>query len=127
MKYDLKKIMKRAWEIKEKYDQKTKNQLWNHNDFRELKAEETALFSECLKAAWKEAKRASELEKELKIKREQSERLAKKETQLSLQECEDVSVAWNIWHGTKVSRAYFKVAGWSNYANSKRYNYVELA
>ena len=78
MKYDLKKIMRRAWKIKEKYDQKSKNQLWNHNDFRELKAEETALFSECLKAAWKEAKRASELEKELKIKKEQSERLAKK-------------------------------------------------
>lgn len=127
MKYNLKKIMKRAWEIKELVDQKTKNSLLNRNIFRELKKEEKALFSECLKEAWKEAKRASELEKELKIKKEQSERLAKKETQLSLQECEDVSVAWNIWHGTKVSRAYFKVASWSNYANSKRYNYVELA
>lgn len=126
MKYDLKKIMKRAWEIKEKYDQKSKNQLWNHNDFRELKAEEAALFSECLKAAWKEAKRASKLEKELKIKKEQSERLAKKETELSMKEYRDLSVSWNIWNGTRVSRAYFRVSSWSNYANSKRYNYVEL-
>ena len=70
--------MKRAWEIKELVDQKTKNSLLNRNIFRELKKEEKALFSECLKEAWKEAKRASELEKELKIKKEQSERLAKK-------------------------------------------------
>ena len=68
MKYDLRKIMKRAWEIKELVDQKTKNSLLNRNIFRELKKEEKALFSECLKEAWKEAKRASELEKELKIK-----------------------------------------------------------
>lgn len=126
MKYDLRKIMKRAWEIKELVDQKTKNSLLNRNIFRELKKEEKALFSECLKAAWKEAKRASELEKELKIKREQSERLAKKETELSMKEYRDLSVSWNIWNGTRVSRAYFRVSSWSNYANSKRYNYVEL-
>ena len=69
MKYNLKKIMSRAWEIKELVDQKTKNSLLNRNIFRELKKEEKALFSECLKEAWKEAKRASELEKELKIKK----------------------------------------------------------
>ena len=126
MKYDLRKIMKRAWEIKELVDQKIKNSLLNRNIFRELKKEEKALFSECLKEAWKEAKRASELEKELKIKKEQSERLAKKETELSMKEYRDLSVSWNIWNGTRVSRAYFRVSSWSNYANSKRYNYVEL-
>lgn len=126
MKYDLRKIMRRAWEIKELVDQKTKNSLLNRNIFRELKKEEKALFSECLKEAWKEAKRASELEKELKIKKEQSERLAKKETELSMKEYRDLSVSWNIWNGTRISRAYFRVSSWSNYANSKRYNYVEL-
>lgn len=35
-KYNLSKIMKRAWEIKERADRKTKNSNWNRNIFRAL-------------------------------------------------------------------------------------------
>ena len=127
MKYDLKKIMSRAWKIKEKYDQKTKNQLWNHNDFRELKAEETALFSECLKAAWKEAKRAVELRNKfadvIELSEETAAEMAEVETKVSMEECRDVQARWNIWSGI---RAYYNFSCWSRYKNSKRCNYVAL-
>lgn len=51
-----KQVMKRAWEIKKEADRKTKNQLLNHNIFRELKDSEKAIFAICLKMAWDEAK-----------------------------------------------------------------------
>lgn len=59
MKYDLKKIMTMAWGLKKEYDRKAKNSKWNRNDFSPLKEEEKALFSECLKIAWEEAKKNS--------------------------------------------------------------------
>lgn len=59
MKFDLSKIMKRAWEIKKEEDRKTKNMKWNHNDFSELQESEKASFGICLEMAWEEAKETS--------------------------------------------------------------------
>ena len=52
----MKNVMKRAWEIKKEFDRKERNAKMNHNDFSPLKDSEKALFSECLKMAWEEAK-----------------------------------------------------------------------
>lgn len=57
MKFDLRKIMKRAWEIKKEADRKTKNSKWNRNDFSELKSEEKSVFGICLEMAWEEVKK----------------------------------------------------------------------
>lgn len=56
MKFDLSKIMKRAWEIKKCEDRKIKNSKWNHNDFSELKESEKTVFGICLQMAWEEVK-----------------------------------------------------------------------
>lgn len=59
MKYDKKEIMKRAWEIKKDADRRTLNDIWiTKPQVKELKPEEKALFSECLKLAWSEVKKA---------------------------------------------------------------------
>lgn len=127
MKYDLRKIMKRAWEIKERFDWKKRNQLLVHNDFRELREEEKALFSECLKAAWKEAKRAVELRNKfadvIELSEETAAEMAAVETKVSMDELKDVQARWNIWSGI---RAYYNFSCWSKYKNSKRFNYVAL-
>lgn len=60
MKYDLKKIMRRAWEIKKESDRKVKNSKLNRLDFSELKQSEKAVFSICLAMAWEEAKKEAE-------------------------------------------------------------------
>lgn len=60
MKFDLSKIMKRAWGIKKEEDRKVKNMKWNHNDFSELKESEKASFGICLEMAWEEAKNTSD-------------------------------------------------------------------
>ena len=60
MKYDLSKIMGRAWEIKKEADRKVKNSKLNRLDFSELKASEKAVFSICLAMAWGEAKKEAE-------------------------------------------------------------------
>lgn len=57
MKYDLSKIMKRAWEIKKGEDRKVKNSKLNHNDFSALKENEKASFGICLSMAWEEIKK----------------------------------------------------------------------
>lgn len=59
MKFDLAKIMTRAWEIKKEADRKTRNSKWNRNDFSELKAEERAVFGICLEMAWEEVKKVT--------------------------------------------------------------------
>ena len=62
MKFDLGKIMRRAWEIKKDEDRKERNIKLNHNDFSPLKASEKALFSVCLEIAWEEAKKEKTIE-----------------------------------------------------------------
>lgn len=56
MKFDLSYIMKKAWDIKRKADTEVRNRKFNHNDFSPLADSEKALFSECLKEAWRIAK-----------------------------------------------------------------------
>lgn len=60
MKFDLSKIMKKAWEIKKEADRKVKNSKLNRLDFSELKQSEKAVFSICLAMAWEEAKKDAE-------------------------------------------------------------------
>lgn len=62
MKFDLSKIMRRAWEIKRAEDIKRTNIKWLHNDFSALKDSEKALFGICLEMAWEEAKEVKETE-----------------------------------------------------------------
>lgn len=58
MKFDLAKIMTRAWEIKKEADRKVKNSKMNHNDFSALKESEKSVFGICLEMAWEEVKKA---------------------------------------------------------------------
>lgn len=121
--YDLSKIMKRAWEIKREADLKTLDCLRVHMINRDLRQEEKALFSECLKMAWAEAKRAIALAIRLRLSLENASRLAKMETKL----LRDGEVTWRIWRNYGKFRAYYKVSSWSNYRNNKKDNYVTLA
>ena len=131
MKYNTKEIMKRAWEIKKEADRKTRNDISVKTGLlRELKPEEKAVFGECLKLAWEEVKRAEELAKELNISVDNALRLVKKEHELLTTDWTVSSVAditWTMWSNYGKKRAYFRVTGWSNCANNKKYNYVELA
>lgn len=122
-KYNLAKIMKRAWEIKREADRKIENQLWNLMIFREMEEKEKAPFSECLKLAWEEARRSIKLMEKYNVTKAAADAMAEQETYISMQERTEVSVSWNIWRGI---RAYFKVSGWSTYRNNKRTNYVAI-
>lgn len=65
MKFDLAKIMRRAWEIKKEEDRLSRNRKMIHNDFSALKESEKAVFGICLAIAWEEAKKSSEKETNL--------------------------------------------------------------
>jgi len=126
MKYNLSEIMKRAWEIKERADRNEINRISNiERKLRELKQEEKALFSECLRTAWKEVKRAEEIADEYGVKEEESQKMSKKETELKAEG--HYGITWNIWTGYGYRRAYYKCADNSKYQNSKKYNYVDIA
>ena len=109
MKYNLAKIMKRAWQIKKEEDRKALNRAYNHNR-RTVEDTEKALFSECLKIAWEEAKNV--------------ENLSEKETELKIEEGGEVK--WNIWRKYGKNRAYYTVSTRSNYADRKKDNFVEI-
>lgn len=126
-KYNLSKIMKRAWEIKERADRKTKNSNWNRNIFRALEESEKAPFSECLKLAWAEEKRSIELAEQYNVAKAAADVMAEEETVLSCEERCSVEVKWNIWTGYGYKRAYYKVSGWSKYRNNKKDNFVAIA
>lgn len=130
MKYDRKEIMKRAWEIKKDADRRIlHNIIIVEPARRELKSEEKAIFSECLKLAWAEVRKANELVEKLNISVENGLRLAKKEYELSATDWTVSSVndiSWKLWSNYGLKRAYFRVRGWSKYANSQKYNFVEL-
>lgn len=125
MKYDRKEIMRRAWEIKKDFDKKAQvDRNGRLRELKELKPEEKAAFSECLKLAWAEFKRAQQLAEELNLSMANALKLAAKEFDISLQR--GYNVTWKLWANYGKKRAYFKASGWSKYANSKWYNYVEL-
>lgn len=126
-KYNLSKIMKRAWEIKNTSDRKAKNSNWNRNIFRSLEESEKAPFSECLKLAWAEEKRSLELADEYNVTKAASDVMAEEETELSMKEGSKVEVKWNIWTGYGYKRAYYKVSGWAKYRNNKKDNFVSIA
>lgn len=130
MTYNRKEIMKRAWEIKKDADRRTLHNIKNKTpQTAELKPEEKAIFSECLKLAWAEVRKAEELAEKLKISAENALKLAEKEHELVATDwtvrCVD-NITWKLWSGYGHKRAYFRVAGWSKYANSHKYNFVEL-
>lgn len=126
-KYNLSKIMKRAWEIKNTADRKAKNSNWNRNIFRSLEESEKAPFSECLKLAWAEEKRSLELADEYNVTKVAADVMAEEETELSMKEGSKVEVKWNIWTGYGYKRAYYKVSGWAKYRNNKKDNFVSIA
>lgn len=126
-KYNLSKIMKRAWEIKNAADRKAKNSNWNRNIFRSLEESEKAPFSECLKLAWAEEKRSLELADEYNVTNAAADVMAEEETELSMKEGSTVEVKWNIWTGYGYKRAYYKVSGWAKYRNNKKDNFVSIA
>lgn len=126
-KYNLSKIMKRAWEIKNTSDRKAKNSNWNRNIFRSLEESEKAPFSECLKLAWAEEKRSLELADEYNVTNAAADVMAEEETELSMKEGSKVEVKWNIWTGYGYKRAYYKVSGWAKYRNNKKDNFVSIA
>lgn len=126
-KYDLKKIMARAWEIKRKADLKTQKSIKILEKLplmRNLKKEEEAVFSECLKMAWAEAKRAAEIADKLEISMENAEWIAEYEGNLKMQGHRGIS--WSIWQGYGHYRAYYKCADMSKYWNSKKDHYIDL-
>lgn len=119
-KYNLTKIMKRAWEIKKEADRKTLNNNYNRNIF-ELKEEQKAIFGECLKMAWEETKKAEYYAEKYDISVAAAAVMIEKETSL-----DEEKVTWTIWSNYGKKRAYYKVSGWSKYQNSKSDNYVNI-
>lgn len=116
-----KEIMRRAWEIKKETDHKTRNNLLNKNITRELKENEKAVFSFCLKIAWSETKKAAELSTKYDVSLENGMAMAEKETELG------GNVSWKIWKKYNMCRAYYTVDNWSKYANNKKENFITLA
>ena len=123
-KYDMSKIMKRAWEIKKEEDRKTVNRLYIRNEFRELRENEKTLFSECMKLAWDEAKKAAIISEKYDVSYNEAIIIAEKDSELTKEF--GGSVKWNIWRNYGKNRAYYTVSTKSNYANKKKNNYVEL-
>jgi len=85
MKYNLKEIMVKAWEIKRKFD-------WT--------------IAKALKAAWVMAKKAFALKEEY--------------------DRPEGKVEFELWQGGIHTRAYYTCDWKSKYANSCKYNFVEL-
>lgn len=125
-KYNLSKIMKRAWEIKKSADRRSRKMILNLEvRDRELKESEKALFSECLKMSWEEAKRAEEIAEAYGVSMDNAEAMAQKEAELKADG--HYGILWNIWTGCGRRRAYFKCGSMSKYQNSKKDHYVSLA
>lgn len=124
-KYNLSEIMKRAWEIKDRVDRKEHNRVLNIGQkYRELISTEKALFSECLKLAWQEARRATEIANKYGIKEEESKKMSKKETELKTEG--HYGITWSIWTKYGYCRAYYKCADNSKYQNNKKDNYISI-
>ena len=123
-KYSKKMIMKRAWEIKKEADRSSLNALYNKGIIRPLEPSEKAVFSECLRMAWAEAKRAESLAEEHHVSYRNAAKMAAKEAELK----EEFSgnVTWKIWTKYGKARAYYTVDSRSSYQNSDKRNFVEL-
>lgn len=116
----MKNVMTRAWEIKREEDRKMRNRAMRKENRFELKESEKAVFAECLKMAWEEAKKAEKLAKKYNVSVENAAIMAAKENEL------DDDVTWNVWSGYGHLRAYYNCASRSKYANNKKDNFVEL-
>lgn len=119
-------IMKRAWEIKKDIDLKTKNMISViESRPRNLKEEEKAVFGECLKMAWQEAKEESDMVEKLEVSHEEYLKIAEKKTELLL--AGEYGIKFIIWHNYGKKRAYWKCASYSKYQDSKKDHYINLA
>lgn len=123
-KYNTKIIMKRAWEIKKEADRKALNALYNNGIIRPLEPSEKAVFSECLKMAWAEAKRAESLAEEHHVSYKSAAKMAAKEAELKAEF--GGNVTFKIWSKYGKNRAYYTVDSRSSYQNSDKKNFVEL-
>lgn len=118
-------IMKRAWEIKKDIDLKTKNMISViESRPRNLKEEEKAVFGECLKMAWQEAKEESDMSRRLEVSHEEYLKIAAKKTELLL--AGEYGIKFIIWHNYGKKRAYWKCDSYSKYQDSKKEHYVTL-
>ena len=121
---DMKNVMTRAWEIKREEDRKMRNRAMRKENRFELKECEKAVFAECLKMAWEEAKKAEKIAEKYNVSVENAQIIVAKENEL-LSDCH-YGISWNIWSGYGHIRAYYKCEDMSKYANSKKTNFVEL-
>lgn len=120
----MKNIMARAWEIKKEADRKMVNRALRMENRSELKDSEKAIFGECLKMAWAEAKKAEQVSKDLEISAENAQIIVAKESDLV--EAGHCGIKWNVWSGYGRYRAYYTCEDRSKYANNKKDNFVEL-
>lgn len=120
----MKDIMARAWEIKREEDRKMKNRAMRKENRFELKESEKAVFAECLKMAWEEAKKAEKIAEKYNVSLENAQIIVAKENEL-LADCH-YGISWNIWSGYGRLRAYYRCEDMSKYANNKKDNFVEL-
>lgn len=120
----MKNVMARAWEIKKEEDRKMLNRAMRKENRFELKGSEKAIFGECLKMAWEEVKKSEKIAKKYDISLENAQIIVAKET--SLTEDGHYGITWNIWSGSRCTRAYYTCEDRSRYANNKRDNFVEL-
>ena len=118
-------IMKRAWEIKKDIDLKTKNNFSIiESRPRDLKPEEKAIFGECLKMAWQEAKEEANMSKELEVSHEEYLKIAAKKTELLL--AGEYGIRFIIWCNYDKKRAYWKCDSYSKYQDFKKDHYINL-
>lgn len=126
-KESLRKIMKRAWEIKDEADRRTLYRVWSReSNIRDLRPEEKAVFGECLKIAWAEFRRASVISMQYGVTEELAAAMAAKENYVKVEYDGNVS-SWRIWRNYGKCRAYYKVDVFSKYQNSKSIYFVEVA
>lgn len=120
----MKNVMTRAWEIKRTEDRKMLKRAMGKESRFELKECEKAVFAECLKMAWEEAKKAEKIAEKYNVSVENAQIIVAKETEL-VADCH-YGISWNIWSGYGLVRAYYTCEDRSKYANSKKDNFVEL-
>lgn len=125
MNKNLSAVMKRAWEIKKEFEQEEKRVLSVRNELRELKEEEKAVFSVCLKMAWAEARKAATVAEKYNVSFEDAMKIVAQENRMIV--TYGGTVTWRIWRNYGKARAYYTCSGRSKYQNNKKDNYIDLA
>ena len=114
-------ILKRAEEIKEDRDRRSRRSWRNIHEFGDMPDAWEADIKDCIALAKEEEHKIKPYMEKYGVIKSEAEKMAQFETLH-----DGATVSWRIWRKGGYNRAYYTISGRSAYQNNKKDNWINI-